>query len=73
MMFPVAAFHYFNNPQLFEKSVINIKKHSFPKMNEDDINRIMNLKKSRKIEYELKRIEQLEESQKKKKNLQLEN
>lgn len=37
IIFPVAVFHYFNQPQIFEKEIIDLKRELYPHDTDPDI------------------------------------
>lgn len=62
MAFPVSAFHYFNSPQIYEKSLSEAKqKIYFPRRQEDELQAINLLEKLR-MQQQLQQLEQLEQS-----------
>lgn len=65
MMFPVGCFHYFNNPQIYEESVTKIRQETqlpIPLDKQEEFNKVL---KEVKTKMNLKRIQELEESDKK--------
>ncbi|CAB0040380.1 unnamed protein product [Trichogramma brassicae] len=64
MSFPVACFHYFNSPQIFEESVTKLKLESCPPMPVEKQEKIKSLFEKFNSERELKHLEDLEKKRK---------
>ena len=61
MSFPVACFHYFNSPQIFEEAVTKIKLETCPPTPIERQEKIEALFQQLNSERELKFLQQLEE------------
>ncbi|RZC34018.1 DUF2346 domain containing protein [Asbolus verrucosus] len=60
--FPVALFHYFNQPELFEEWVIKTKREMYPPENTPEKIEVVNAIKRLKEKQELDRIRALEKN-----------
>jgi len=60
MSFPVGCFHYFNQPEYFEKWVIQKKQDLYPKLTNEDKARFEELKQELQESYERKALEAYE-------------
>ncbi|KAJ6637076.1 Protein PET100 like, mitochondrial [Pseudolycoriella hygida] len=62
--FPVAMFHYFNQPAYFEKWVTNTKREIYPPENEETENEIKNFIKEMRRKQDIEMMRVLDESRK---------
>lgn len=60
MAFPVACFHYFNSPQIFEEAVTKIKLSTFPPTPVQTKGKVEAMIREINAERELKHLEELE-------------
>ncbi|XP_014208842.1 protein PET100 homolog, mitochondrial [Copidosoma floridanum] len=64
MMFPVGCFHYFNNPQIFEDSVVKIRQQNQTPIPVEKQQEIRDSIKDLQNHIYLKHIQNLEEKEK---------
>ena len=63
MAFPVGLFHYFNQPEYFEKFVIEKKRLMYPPEDHSHLNEAEELIRSVKVKRDQKIMEKIEESE----------
>lgn len=63
MSFPVAMFHYFNQPEYFEKWVTQKKQELYPPAEQSHHEEIQNAIKEQRLKHELDRLKKLDATQ----------